>query len=73
LLESVNLVCSATAGTKPALGIIQLWFNYFAAFFFKALGIYFPGRLRRKCPCSWCIHSCLPFCVWGWSWNTILL
>jgi len=33
-----NLVCSAMAGTKTALGIIRLWFNYFAASFFKALG-----------------------------------
>ena len=32
------MVCSATAGTKTALGIIQLWFQYFAASFFKALG-----------------------------------
>jgi len=39
LLESENLVCSATAGTKTALDIIQVWFNYFAASFFKALGI----------------------------------
>jgi len=33
-----NVVCSATAVTKTALGIIQLWFNYFAASFFMALG-----------------------------------
>jgi len=32
------VVCSATAVTKTALGIIQLWFNYFAASFFMALG-----------------------------------
>jgi len=32
------VVCSATAITKTALGIIQLWFNYFAASFFMALG-----------------------------------
>ena len=38
LLESENLGCSAMAGTKIALGIIQLWFNYFAASFIKALG-----------------------------------
>ena len=31
LLESEHLVCSATAATKTELGIIQLWFNYFAA------------------------------------------
>jgi len=33
-----NFVCSATAGTKTALGIIQVWFNYSLASFFKALG-----------------------------------
>jgi len=33
LLESENLVCSAMAGTQTALGIIQLWFNYFEASF----------------------------------------
>ena len=31
-----NMVCSATAWTKTALDIIQLWFNYFPASFFKA-------------------------------------
>jgi len=34
-----NSVCSATAGTKTALGIIQLWFNYFAAFFSRHLAM----------------------------------
>ena len=33
-----QLICIRTAGTKTALGIIQVWFNYFAAYFFKALG-----------------------------------
>jgi len=32
-VESENLVCGAAAGTKTALGIIQLWFKYFAASF----------------------------------------
>ena len=32
----LNLVCSTTARTKTALGIIQVWFNYFTAPFFKA-------------------------------------
>jgi len=41
LLVSEDLVCGATAGTKAALGIVQLWFDYFAASFFKVLGIYF--------------------------------
>jgi len=31
------LVCNATAGRKTALGIIQLWFNYFAASFSRHL------------------------------------
>jgi len=29
LLESGNLFCTVVAATKTALGIIQLWFNYF--------------------------------------------
>jgi len=33
-----NVVCIASAGTKTALGIIQVWFNYFQPSFFKALG-----------------------------------
>ena len=32
-----NLVCSAMVGTKTALGIIHLWFNYFAASFSRHL------------------------------------
>ena len=32
-----NVVCNATAVTKTALGIIQLWLKYFAASFFMAL------------------------------------
>jgi len=34
----LKLVCSSTVVMKTALGIIQVWFNYFAASFFKALG-----------------------------------
>ena len=45
------LFCCAAATTKAALGIFQLWFNYFAA----------------SCRSSWCIHSCLSNCVSGWS------
>jgi len=33
LVESEILVCSVTAGMKNALGMIQLWFSYFAASF----------------------------------------
>jgi len=42
------LFCSATAGTKTALGIIQVWFNYFAASFFNAL-----GKVNVKCLPIW--------------------
>jgi len=65
LLESEHLVCSATATTKTELGIIQLWFNYFAASFYRELGIRFFWEAKERCSGSWCIHSCLPFCVWG--------
>ena len=37
MLESENLVCSATTGTKTALATTQFWFSYFAASFLKAL------------------------------------
>jgi len=33
-----NVVCSAMTRMKSTLGIIQLWFNYFVASFFKTLG-----------------------------------
>jgi len=38
LLESEILVCGTMAKLKTPLGIIQLWFIYSAASFFKALG-----------------------------------
>jgi len=38
LLGSEIYVCSAMGTMKTAVGIIQLWFIYFAASFFKALG-----------------------------------
>jgi len=51
LLKSENLVCCATAINKPALGIIQLWFNCFVAPFLRHLGTSpFSGRLRRDMP-----------------------
>ena len=58
--ETENLACSATAGMKIALGIIQLRFNYFPAF---SLGTWytvytFPERLRREIP-RLLVHSLL--------------
>jgi len=46
-LESGNLVCSATAATKTASGIIQRWFNFFAASFYKTLGIHFSREAKE--------------------------
>jgi len=40
-LESENLLCIATAGTKTALGIIQFGFDYLAAFFLRSDDLYF--------------------------------
>ena len=40
---SGNLFCSATAATKTALGIIQLWFNYFRGI----MAYTFSRRLSR--------------------------
>jgi len=48
LLESENLVCNAAAGTKNALGSIRLWFNYFAASYFKALCYYFSWEAKER-------------------------
>ena len=47
-LESETLVCSVTTGTKTTLGIIQLWFNYFAASLLNALGIYFSWEAKER-------------------------
>jgi len=43
LLESVNLVCSVSAGTKTTLGIIQLWVNYSRHLFQGTWHILFQG------------------------------
>jgi len=47
-LESGILFCCATAATKTALGIIQLGFNYFAASFYKALGVHFSREAKER-------------------------
>jgi len=49
LLDSEILVCSALVGTKIALGCHPplVWFNYFAASFFKALGIHFSRQAKK--------------------------
>ena len=74
LLESENLVCSATAGMQTALGIIQLWFNYFTACFFKAVGNVNVNYLKlaqqhrrpHKTPLR---ASCLrPWYIYEWFW-----
>ena len=69
LLQSENLVFSATAGTKTALGIIQLSFNYFVASFFKALGIHFSRETKEGDAMVASVFSPVSFasCVSGWS------
>ena len=54
LAEGWNVVCiTRHAVTKTALGVIQLWFDYFVASFFKALGnvnvnyLKIPEKYRR--------------------------
>jgi len=42
LMDSEILFCCATAATKTALGITQLWFNYFTLF----RGIFLQGTWR---------------------------
>jgi len=44
LLESGNWFCGATAATIAALGIIQLWFNYFRGILAYTL----PWRLSKE-------------------------
>jgi len=46
LLESGTLFFSATVATKTALGIVQLWFNYFRGILAYTL----PGRLSKEMP-----------------------
>jgi len=70
LLENVNLVCGATAGMYTALGIIQLWFNYFAASSFKALGIHFSKEQERDAAV---VGACSPvfLLVYGENHSTL--
>jgi len=48
VMESGNLFCCATAATKTALCVTQLWFNYFAASFCKALGVHFSREAKER-------------------------
>jgi len=48
LLESGILFCCATAATKTAPGIILLGSNYFAASFYKALGVRFSREAKER-------------------------
>lgn len=48
VLESENLVCSVTAGTKTSPGMIQVSLNYFTAYFFKALSIRFSREAKER-------------------------
>jgi len=64
LLESGILFCCATAATKTAPGIILLGSNYFAASFYKALGVHFSREAKERdasvagafTPVSLCVH-----------------
>jgi len=58
LLENDKLVCSATARTKTALGILQFCFNHFAASFGKVLDIHFSREVKERNTGSWCILTC---------------
>ena len=64
LAGKYNLVFSVAPGTKTALGILHLWFNYFGIFF-QGTWYTLPGSGGERC--RGCIHSRLLFCVWGWS------
>ena len=61
LLESRNLLCSATAATKSALSTTQLWFNCFHGILVYTL----PGRLSKEMP-RYLVHWLLsPFLCMG--------
>ena len=49
LLDSENLVCSATSGAKTVLGILQFWFKCHTAHFYKALDVHFSTEDRERC------------------------
>jgi len=61
LLENGNLFCSATAATKSGWVSPSIGSNIFAASWHTL----FLGGYAKRCPGSWFIHSCLPFCLWG--------
>jgi len=50
MLDCYSFVSSVKAGTKTALAVLQLWFNYYAASFFKALDMRFPRCAKQRCP-----------------------
>jgi len=63
MLQSENLVRSATTWMETAVGIMQVWFNYFAASVSRHLAYTFPGRLRRDMSRQ-LVHSLLsPLCI----------
>jgi len=41
-------LCCATAKTKTAVVILHVWLNYFAASFFKSLGIYLCREVKER-------------------------
>jgi len=47
-LEIGNLLCSATAATKTALGVLQLCFNYFALSCFNELGTHSSFEAKER-------------------------
>jgi len=53
------------AGTKTALGIIQLWFNYFVASFFKALVMYFSWKAKERKASVVVVLLSVALFVWG--------
>ena len=54
------MVCGATAVSKTALDIVQLWFKYFAASCFKALGVYFFRKAKEQYAPVACAFSPIP-------------
>ena len=66
--ECKNLVYSATATTKTALVVLQLWFHCFTASFCKALCMHFSREAKdrdAKSAVALSLLFLLVQCVWG--------
>jgi len=62
--ESKTLIYSVMADTKTAMGVLQIPFNYFTAYFFKVRAIHISLEAKEICLCEVFILSLLS-CICG--------